>query len=212
MAARPLGAGPPRGPVPSRPLAHRRGRRDRPVRGQPLADAAARAADRRSTSSPSSRGSSSRWRFVLACIAAALIPAVLVYLELPLRGGLIPGLEASLVYGTPDTWDGFKYVALGEQFRGGISDPFGELPRKVADLADLATRELGPLAFLVAIGFLVTAIRLPPYALLTGSALLITCFFNAAYINADIDRYYLGPALIAWTWLAVLAGAPWTWR
>ena len=74
-------------------------------------------------------------------------------------GGLIPGLEASLVYGTPDTWDGFRYVVLGEQFRGGISDPFGELPRKVADLADLATRELGPLAFLVAIGFLVTAIR-----------------------------------------------------
>ena len=66
------------------------------------------------------------------------------------------------------------------------------LPGKVADLADLASRELGPLAFLVAIGFLVTAIRRPPYALLTGSALLITCFFNAAYINADIERYYLG--------------------
>jgi 4-amino-4-deoxy-L-arabinose transferase-like glycosyltransferase len=146
-----------------------------------------------------------RGGMLLACIAAALIPAVLVYLELPIRGGLIPRLEASLVYGTPDTWDGFKYVALGEQFRGGISDPLGELPRKVADLANLATRELGPLAFLVAIGFLVTAIRLPPYALLTGSAVLITCFFNAAYINADIERYYLGPALIAWTWLAVLA-------
>ena len=146
-----------------------------------------------------------RWRMVLGCIAAVLIPAVLVYLELPLRGGLIADLRAPLVYGTPDTWDGFKYVALGEQFRGGISDPFGELPRKVADLADLATRQLGPIAFLVAIGFLVTAIRLPPYALLTGSALLITAFFNAAYVNADIERYYLGPALIAWTWLAVLA-------
>ena len=47
-----------------------------------------------------------------------------------------------------------------------------------------------------------TAIRRPPYALLTGSALAITCFFNAAYVNADIERYYLGPALIAWTWLA----------
>jgi hypothetical protein len=52
----------------------------------------------------------------------------------------------------------------------------------------------------------VTAIRRPPYALLTGSALAITCFFNAAYVNADIERYYLGPALIAWTWLAILAG------
>jgi transmembrane protein TMEM260 (protein O-mannosyltransferase) len=148
-----------------------------------------------------------RWRFVLLCAAAAIVPAVLVYLELPLRGGLIPGLRAPLVYGTPNTWDGFKYVVLGEQFRGGISDPFGELPRKVSELADLAVRELGPLAFLVAIGFLVAAIRHPPYALLTGSALLITCFFNAAYVNADIERYYLGPALIAWTWLAILARA-----
>ena len=36
---------------------------------------------------------------------------------------------------------------------------------------------------------------------------MITCFFNAAYVNADIERYYLGPALIAWTWLAILARA-----
>jgi hypothetical protein len=148
-----------------------------------------------------------RWRMLLACVLALVIPAVLVYLQLPLRGGAIPWLEAPLVYGRPDTWEGFKYVALGEQFRGGISDPFGDLPRKLVDLTDLATRQLGPLAFLVAIGFLVTAIRLPPYALLTGSALLITCFFNAAYVNADIERYYLGPALIAWTWLAILARA-----
>ena len=26
-------------------------------------------------------------------------------------------------------------------------------------------------------------------------------------MNADIDRYYLGPALMAWTWLAILAAA-----
>ena len=148
-----------------------------------------------------------RWRMILACVVAVIVPAVLVYLQLPLRGGAVPFLEAPLVYGRPDTWDGFKYVVLGEQFRGGISDPFGELPRKLADLADLGTRQLGPLAFLAAIGFLVTAIRLSPYALLTGSAFLITCFFNAAYINADIERYYLGPALIAWTWLAILARA-----
>ena len=34
----------------------------------------------------------------------------------------------------------------------------------------------------------------------------ITCFFAASYVNADISRYYLGPALMAWTWLAILAG------
>jgi 4-amino-4-deoxy-L-arabinose transferase-like glycosyltransferase len=146
-----------------------------------------------------------RGRFVLICAAAVILPAILVYLELPLRGGGIASLRAPLVYGTPATWDGFKYVVLGEQFRGGITDPFGELPRKLVDLTGLATRQLGPLAILVVIGFFATAIRQPPYALLTGTALVITCFFNAAYVNADIERYYLGPAVIAWTWLAVLA-------
>jgi hypothetical protein len=42
---------------------------------------------------------------------------------------------------------------------------------------------------------------------MTGSAVFITCFFAASYVNADIDRYYLGPILIAWTWLAILAAA-----
>ena len=36
--------------------------------------------------------------------------------------------------------------------------------------------------------------------------MVITCFFAASYVNADIGRYYLGPVLIAWTWLAILAG------
>jgi len=143
-----------------------------------------------------------RWRLIAACLVAFLVPTVLVYLELPIRSGL---LRAPLVYAAPNTWDGFWYVALGEQFRGGISDPFGNLPQKVAELAALGARELGALAPVVVAGFAITAVRFPAYALLTGSALAITCFFNAAYINADIDRYYLGPALIAWTWLAVLA-------
>ena len=35
----------------------------------------------------------------------------------------------------------------------------------------------------------------------------LTCFFAASYVNADISRYYLGPELMAWTWLAILAAA-----
>jgi hypothetical protein len=45
----------------------------------------------------------------------------------------------------------------------------------------------------------------PRYALLSGSVALITLFFAASYENADIDRYYAIPALLAWTWLALLA-------
>lgn len=148
-----------------------------------------------------------RVRLVTLCVIAVAVPAILVYLELPLRGGAIPGLAARLIYGHPDTWGGFAYVVTGEQFRGGLNDPFGELPRKVGDLFDLAAQQFGPLAAFTVPAFIVTASRFPAYALLTGSAVFITCFFNAAYINADIERYYLGPALMGWTWLAVLAAA-----
>ena len=148
-----------------------------------------------------------RTRLVWMCVGAFAVTVAVVYIELPIRGGLIPSLKATLVYGRPDTLSGFVYVVTGEQFRGGLNDPFGELPRKLADLAGFAIGQLGPLAALVVAGFVVTASRYPAYALLTGTTLFITCFFNAAYINADIDRYYLGPALIAWTWLAILAGA-----
>lgn len=147
-----------------------------------------------------------RGRFFVACAAAFIVPTILVYLQLPLRGGAIPALRADLVYGSPGTPAGFAYVVTGEQFRGGILDPFGNLPGKVAELAGLVARELGALAVLVPVGLFVTAVRMPAYALLTGSAIAITCFFNAAYVNAEIERYYLGPALIVWTWLAVLAG------
>ena len=37
--------------------------------------------------------------------------------------------------------------------------------------------------------------------------MLLTCAFAASYDNAEIERYYLGPVLIAWTWLAILAVA-----
>ena len=70
----------------------------------------------------------------------------LVYLELPLRAG--PASAAPLVYGRPDTWDGFWYIASAEQFRGSLSDPFGEPAGKLDDLVALAGRQLGPLALL----------------------------------------------------------------
>jgi hypothetical protein len=148
-----------------------------------------------------------RGRLVALCVAAFVVSAALVYLELPLRGGAIGFPKAPFVYGRPDTLGGFVYVATGEQFRGGLNDPFGDWPGKLASLASLAIRQLGPLAALVLSGFIVTAIRHRAFALLTASALAITCFFNAAYVNAEIDRYYLGPALIAWVWVAIFTAA-----
>src|SRR4051795_8680010 len=143
-----------------------------------------------------------RGRLVIGCVAALAVTIGLVYLELPLRSG---PFRAGLVYGTPNTLEGFRYIVLAEQFQGSLSDPFGELPRKFAELVTRAITQFGILAPLVPIGFLATVVRRPRYALLTGTAVAITCFFNASYVNADINRYYLGPVLVAWTWLAILA-------
>ena len=147
-----------------------------------------------------------RWRLVLACLGAAFGTVALVYLELPLRGGLVPALTAPLVYGAPATWDGFWYVALAEQFRGSLTDPFADLPAKLGQLVAFAETQLGFLGtVMVPFAALVTASRAPRYLLLTGVAFVITLVFDTAYVNADIERYYLGPILIAWTWLAVFA-------
>ena len=144
-----------------------------------------------------------RPRFVGACVAAAAVTIVLVFLELPIRGGILP---APLVYGKPATWDGFWYIALAEQFRGSLGDVFANLPTKLADLLTRADLWFGVLKLAVPIAFLATLWRTPRYALLTGSAMVITLLFNASYSNADIDRYYLAPVLWAWTWLAIFAG------
>ena len=143
-----------------------------------------------------------RGRLVLSCVGALALTLALVYLELPLRAG---PFRAALVYGTPNTWDGFRYIVLAEQFQGSLVDPFGDLPRKFGELVGRTNDQFGILSLLIPIAFVVTAIRRPRYALLTGSAVAITCFFDASYDNADIGRYYLGPALMAWTWLAILA-------
>ena len=143
-----------------------------------------------------------RPRLLAACAIALVVTVVAVYLELPLRAG---PFRAPLVYAKPDTWDGFWYVALAEQFRGSLHDPLGDLPRKLGDLVTLAQAQFGFLAILIPVGFVATAVRHWRYALLTASAMLITVLFNASYSNADISRYYLGPILWAWTWLAILA-------
>jgi hypothetical protein len=146
-----------------------------------------------------------RWRFTLTCVGVAALTLALVYLELPLRGGLVPALTAPLVYARPATWDGFWYIALAEQFRGSLGDPFADLGAKWDELVALGSSQLGLLVLAVPPAFLATVRRAPRYALLSGLAFVLTVLFNAAYSNADITRYYLGPLLWAWTWLGVLA-------
>jgi hypothetical protein len=142
-----------------------------------------------------------RPRLIAACALALAVAVIGIYLELPLRAG---PFRAPLVYASPDTWDGFWYIALAEQFRGSLSDPLGDLPRKLGELWDLAVRQYDVLALLVPLGLLATIRRAPRYALLSVTAMAITVGFDASYANADISRYYLGPILWAWTWIACL--------
>lgn len=143
-----------------------------------------------------------RPRLVAACVGALAITVVLIFLELPLRAG---PFRAAMVYGRPDTWDGFWYIVLAEQFRESVAGPLNDLPAKAAEVVRRMSAAFGPLTVLIPIGFAATAIGRPAYALLSGTAVLLTCAFAASYDNAEIERYYLGPVLIAWTWLAILS-------
>jgi hypothetical protein len=142
--------------------------------------------------------------FIGRLVVGLVLATVLLYLELPLRAGLF---RAPLVYGRPETLDGFLYVALAQQFQGALYQPFDDLGGKLGDLIRLGFDQFGPLAVLIPVGFVVTVQRRPRYALLTGLSFLITAWFASSYVNADISRYYLGPALMALTWVAILAAA-----
>jgi Protein O-mannosyl-transferase TMEM260-like len=143
-----------------------------------------------------------RRRFVGLCAGVLLATTAILYLQLPIRAAM----GAPLVYGTPNTWDGFWYVVLGAQFLGDL-DPIGDLGRRIGDLVELAGQQLGILAAAVPAAFVVVAARRPRFALLTAAWLGVTCWFAASYTNADIGRYYLVPALIAIAWLGVAAGS-----
>ena len=83
---------------------------------QPLADPAAGARGRavRARGRPGDLAASPARRWP-ASPALAVDASSLVYLELPLRAG---PFRAPLVYGRPDTWDGFWYVVLGRAVPG----------------------------------------------------------------------------------------------
>ena len=143
-----------------------------------------------------------RPRLIVAALGACLGVAALFYLELPLRAGI---LRAPLVYGHPETWNGFWEIVLARQFQADVVGPLGDPLGKGRALLDIASAQLGPLVALLPFGILATAIRRPRYALLSITATAITCFFAASYVNARIDRYYLVPVFFAWTWIGVLA-------
>ena len=140
-----------------------------------------------------------RWRSMLACVVALVVPMVVLFAELPIRAAM----HAPLVYGHPDTLGGFLYVVLGQQFGGSIVDPFGGLGTKASDIVSLMSGWLGPLIYVGILGIGTSLIKRPRYMALSAPTFLITCFFSVSYANADIERYFLVPILIAFTWVGL---------
>jgi hypothetical protein len=142
-----------------------------------------------------------RWRTVALCAGVLAATIVVLFLELPIRAAM----HAPLVYGRPDTWDGFRYVVLAEQFRGSLVDPLANLTVKAGHAVGLIAAWLGPIGYLSVLGLLTSLVRRPRYVLLSGLAAVVTCVFAESYANAAIDRYYLGPLFVAFTWAGLAA-------
>ena len=125
-----------------------------------------------------------------------------MFLELPLRAG---PFRAPLVYGAPDTWDGFWYIVLAEQFRGSVSEPVQRPGRQGCATSAIATvAAFGPLAIVIPVAFVGDRRwRRPRYALLTGSPFVLTVLLRrVATSTRTSSRYYRVPMLgWRWTWL-----------
>src|SRR5262249_40900672 len=146
----------------------------------------------------------SRPRLIGSLALTIVAVALLLYLELPLRAG---PFRAPLVYGHPETPAGVLYVVAAPQVTGALFPPFADIGGKLLDLLQRGEDQLSALVVFIPLAFIVTAMRQPRYALLTGVSFLITVWFSASYVNADIGRYYLGPVLIAVTWIGITAAA-----
>jgi hypothetical protein len=138
-------------------------------------------------------------RLVVTLIAVLAGTIVFFWLELPIRAAM----NAPLVYGHPDTWSGFWYVVMGQQFGGSLNAPWDDLGRKAGDAVALFAGWLGPLGYLACVGIGTSLVRRPRYLLLSGLAAVTTCWFAASYANADIERYYLVPLLVVFTWVGL---------
>lgn len=147
-----------------------------------------------------------RPRFVAACALALVGTTALLYLYLPLRSAMNPPLD----YAHPATWEGFRYLVFAEQFRG----TFQAMPGPAAALRTIADQSLGDLGLFAALapfGLAVAVRRLPALALLLVGWFVLNWFFALGYVNADIERYYLVPTLVAAVLGGLGAGVAWDW-
>lgn len=138
-----------------------------------------------------------RPRLVLAGALALGLTTLALYGYLPLRSAMDPPLD----YANPQTWEGFRYLVLAEQFRGSFR-PLPPLDEALATIGRETLEDLGAAAVLALAGLVVAVFRRPRLLLMLGAWFVISWVFALGYINADIERYRLAPFVA----VAVLAG------
>jgi hypothetical protein len=133
-----------------------------------------------------------------------VITTVTAYAYIPLRATMEPALD----YAHPTTWERFRYLVLGEQFQG----TFHQMP-SLSEGARTVWQELkdnlGPAAPLALLGIPIAAVRHLRVLVLTGLWFLLTFLFALGYDNADIERYYLVPVMVAVIWAAIAVDGIW---
>ncbi len=132
----------------------------------------------------------SRPRLIATCIAAMALTTIALYAYLPIRSAMNPPLD----YANPQTWEGFRYVVFGEQFRG----TFQALPGPLDAIRQIVSEtfgQLGLLAVLAPIGIVLGGLRRPQLVLMLGTWFVVNWIFALGYVNADIGRYYLVPLM-----------------
>jgi Protein of unknown function (DUF2723) len=140
-----------------------------------------------------------QWRLIIASAALLIATAVAFWLELPIRAAM----HAPLVYAHPDTWNGFLYVITGQQFGGIPAGISADIGLKFAAVMKLLSGWLGPLGIVAVVGLTTSLVRRPRYVLLSLLAAALTSGFAAAYVNSDLERYYLVPVFVAFTFVGL---------
>jgi hypothetical protein len=137
-------------------------------------------------------------RVVLACAVTLLMAIVALYAYLPIRSAMNPPLD----YGNPETWEGFRYVVLGEEFGPnfrGLPDPVEValfVPRFLVE-------QLGIFALFAGLGAVFAARFLPSFFVLSAAWFVPTLAFTTRFTDGYLDRYYLGPLVVAAVWTAI---------
>jgi hypothetical protein len=142
-----------------------------------------------------------RPRWLLAPVATTLA-GLTVYLYVPIAAALDP----PLVYNRPVTWDAFRFLVLGEQFRGqygglltaeGPATWLAALPR----LGSMAVASAAVALPVLGLAGLVAMVRRrPAIAIALGGIVLTGTYVWANYL--ELEHYLLVP----WLLIGILAG------